>query len=391
MFKFGLLKQLVSYLSVMSGPRIQTGDDLANSLTGTNHSDQLDGNGGGDTLIGKRGKDVLNGGAGNDLLNGGAGADKLNGGEGTDTITYEDSCSAVTINLETGKALGGDAQGDVFTSIENVTGSAHNDKLTGDAGNNVLNGLGGNDELFGGAGNDRLIGGEGRDTLWGGEGNDHLIGDTGTDADFASGAADTMYGGNGNDTYSVYQAGDIVVENAGEGTDIVLASMDYTLSANVENLAMFASAIKGTGNDLANKITGTTGDNVINGKGGHDDLVGNGGSDTFVFDSADASSSDIVRDFRSGDDRVALSVSGFGLNLAAGAALPSDYLVFDTTRPANADPLQTAHGQFILVQDSANTTSLHYDADGGLPGASVLVATFIGTPALSLADFVLVA
>lgn len=391
MFLLSLLKQLVSMFSTLSTSRIQTGDDLANTLVGTDCNDQLDGNGGGDTLVGKRGKDVLNGGVGNDVLNGGAGADKLNGGEGTDTITYEDSCAAVTINLETGLAQGGDAQGDVFTSIENVTGSAYKDKLTGDAGNNVLNGLAGNDELSGGAGNDRLIGGAGRDTLWGGEGNDHLIGDTGTDADYASGAADTMYGGNGNDTYSVYQVGDVVVENAAEGTDIVLASVDYTLSANVENLAMFGTAVRGTGNDLANKITGSTGDNIINGKAGHDDLVGNGGSDTFVFDAPDAASSDIVRDFRSGDDRVAISVSGFGLSLVAGQALPSDYLVFDAARPANADPLQTAHGQFIALQDNANTTSLYFDADGGLPGASVLIATFIGTPALTLADLALVA
>ncbi len=388
MFFIHLIKQLVTYFT---SPKVQTGDDQANTLVGTYGNDQLDGLGAGDTLIGKKGRDVLNGGTGNDLLNGGAGADKLNGGEGTDTITYEDSCAGVTVNLETGLAQGGDAQGDVFTSIENVTGSAYKDKLLGDAGNNVLNGLGGNDELSGGIGDDRLIGGTGKDTLWGGEGNDHLIGDTGTDADYKSGAADTLYGGDGNDTYSVYQTGDQVVENANEGNDIVLASVDYTLSANVENLSMFGSAVRGTGNDLNNKITGSAGDNIINGKAGHDDLVGNGGSDTFVFETADAASSDVVRDFRSGDDKIAISVSGFGLDLQAGAALPSDYLVFDASKPANADPLQTEHGQFILVQDNATTTSLHYDADGGLPGGSVLVATFIGTPSVSLADITLVA
>ena len=42
--------------------------------------------------------------------------------------------------------------GDSLTSIENLTGSAHDDTLTGDAGPNVLDGRAGADTLDGGDG-----------------------------------------------------------------------------------------------------------------------------------------------------------------------------------------------------------------------------------------------
>ena len=46
----------------------------------------------------------------------------------------------VNVSLAANTAHGGDAEGDSFTSIENLTGSAFDDTLEGDAGNNVLNG-----------------------------------------------------------------------------------------------------------------------------------------------------------------------------------------------------------------------------------------------------------
>ena len=370
----------------------QYGDDARNTLTGTRGKDYLYGLGDNDILVGRKGKDTLDGGSGNDLLNGGAGADTLKGGDGIDTITYEDSCEAVTINLATGEAKGGDAEGDKFSSIENVTGSRYNDILTGDDGANELRGLAGKDTLTGAGGDDHLYGGTGRDTLYGGEGNDHLIGDDGTNADYSEGAADTMYGGAGNDTYSVYQTDDVVIEFAGEGNDIILANVDYTLSANVENMAMFGSAVRGTGNELANKITGNDNDNIINGKGGQDDLVGGGGADTFVFDGADASSRDVLRDFTTGTDKIGISVSGFGIDLNAGDTLTADYFYNDPANPANADPAQTDHGQFVLVQNSATNWSLYWDGDGGLSAESPIIgAVFNGGTAPTLGDFVLVA
>eukprot|EP00434_Breviolum_minutum_P046697 symbB.v1.2.042658.t1/scaffold10669.1/size1553/1 len=117
-----------------------------------------------DTLLGDAGVNVLSGQAGDDVLEGGAGADSLDGGAGVDWAQYYSSAAGVSVNLMTGVATGGDAEGDTFISIENLYGSAHNDTLIGDAGVNVLSGHSGNDTLVGGAGADTLDGGDGIDT-----------------------------------------------------------------------------------------------------------------------------------------------------------------------------------------------------------------------------------
>ena len=50
-----------------------------------------------------------------------------------------------------------------------------------------------------------------------------------------------MIGGAGNDTYFVDNAGDAVMESAGEGNDTVFASVNYGLTANVEILVLQGS------------------------------------------------------------------------------------------------------------------------------------------------------
>jgi len=87
----------------------------------------------------------------------------------------------VNVNLATGEASGGDAQGDDFTAIEWLAGGGFNDILTGDGQANTLIGRGGNDLLAGGAGNDLLVGDIGNDTLLGGVGVDVLRGGLGAD------------------------------------------------------------------------------------------------------------------------------------------------------------------------------------------------------------------
>jgi uncharacterized protein len=109
---------------------------------------------GNDYIIGDDGNNVLDGGAGDDVLVGGLGADTLLGGSGNDTASYADNQGAVTVNLLTGIGSGAAAQGDTYSGVENVVGTAYRDTIIGDDGANILDGAGGNDVLTGGAGAD---------------------------------------------------------------------------------------------------------------------------------------------------------------------------------------------------------------------------------------------
>ena len=87
--------------------------------------------------------------------------------------------------------------------------------------------------------------------------------------------ADTLRGAAGNDTYVVDTLADVLIENAGEGTDTVQSSVTLTLAANVENLTLTgAAAINGTGNAAANTLTGNAAANVLDGAAGNDSLRG---------------------------------------------------------------------------------------------------------------------
>jgi Ca2+-binding RTX toxin-like protein len=188
------------------------GDTLTNieNLTGSFHNDFLVGNAGNNVLTGLEGNDILKGGggsdtlfgdSGNDTLKGGGGADVLNGGSGVDTAAYNDSSEAVVVLLYTDTANGGDATGDELNSIENVTGSAHDDHLWGNDGTNVLKGMDGADSLKGFGGADTLLGGDHNDLLDGMDGNDTLRGEDGNDRLTGGNGLDTLVGGAGADTF----------------------------------------------------------------------------------------------------------------------------------------------------------------------------------------------
>src|SRR5262249_48742604 len=87
--------------------------------------------------------------------------------------------------------------------------------------------------------------------------------------------ADSMSGGSGNDSYVVDNVADVVTELAGQGTDLVQASIHYGLPANVENLLLTGNAdLQGYGNLLVNTVTGNSGNNLIDGGAGADLMTG---------------------------------------------------------------------------------------------------------------------
>ena len=300
------------------------GDTFSNieNIRGSAHADALTGDAGDNILRGRQGDDILAGGAGADILDGGAGADILDGGaHWGDTLVYDASSAGVTVNLATGVASGGDAQGDSFSNIERLRGSAHADVLTGDTQINYLWGLDGADTLSGGGGNDRLHGGAGADTLYGGSEGDALFGGAGADTLYGGegneilhggAGADTLDGGSGQqDILDYYYSSAGVMVNLATGAASGGDAEGDTFS-NIEYLRGSAYADVLTGDGGSNWLYGLDGDDTLSGGGGDDELHGGRGADTLD----------------GGADQDTLyywvSLAGVTVNLATGAASGGD-------------------------------------------------------------------
>lgn len=162
------------------------------------------------------------------------------------------------------------------------------------------------DAVYRGNGNelDNVITGNDADNnLWGMGGDDTLIGGGGDDALFGDVDRDTMIGGAGDDYYEVDDAGDVIVENANEGDDFVRSTLSWTLSDNLERLAVDGTDdLTVTGNDLDNGLWGNLGVNVLTGDTGNDYLYGDGGDDVYVFNRGDGQDSIDDYDLVGGSD-----------------------------------------------------------------------------------------
>ena len=287
---------------------------------------------------------VINGGAGNDTLTGGAGADVLNGAEGIDSANYSTASGAVTASLSSPASNKGDAAGDSYSSIENLTGSAYADNLTGNSADNALIGLAGNDSLNGGAG------------------------------------SDTLTGGAGNDSYYVDNLKDVISETSTNSTEIdsVYASLSWTLGANLEKLTLTGTtAINGTGNSLANTLTGNSAANVLNGGAGSDTLTGGAGHD--IFQLTTAGNSDKISDFSVIDDRIQLENSVFTKLTSTGALAAPQFKIASAA---------TDNNDYLLYNSS--TGVLSYDADGNGAAKAVTIALLGTHLLLSNADFIVI-
>jgi Ca2+-binding RTX toxin-like protein len=239
-----------------------TGNESANSISGNSANNILSGGGLDDVLIGDAGNDTLDGGAGNDGMTGGMGDDIYIVDTVGDAVVEASGEGLDTVNSSIGFTLAANFENLTLTGSANINGIGNDvaNTLTGNSGNNTLNGGGGNDTLLGGSGNDTLDGSVGNDA---------------------------MRGGAGDDIYIIDNTNDIVTENSNEGVDTVRSNVNYTLSANLENLVLTGTGnLSATGNAGANTIAGTDGDNILDGGAGADVLVGGLGNDTYLVDNA---------------------------------------------------------------------------------------------------------
>jgi Ca2+-binding RTX toxin-like protein len=387
-------------LSGSAGNDTLTGDGAANVLAGDTGNDTLAGGAGDDVLYGDGriivdthdtglsgpivtyadvasafpGSEFV---AGNDVLEGGAGDDQLYGGGGSDTASYAHSAGEVSVNLASGFASAADGY-DQLHSIENVTGSAFDDRILGDAGANVIAGGDGHDYMRGIGGNDTLLGGNGDDYLGGGFGDDVLDGGAGWDRvafyhDTASGVTvdlniqgvaqntgqgmDTLIGiehasgtayddiliGNagdnwlwgeeGNDSFAAGAGNDLVQVGAGNhaadggaGNDSLSFFANGTgITTNVTVSLLLQGAPQATG---AGSMT-LTGFENISGSFQHDTLTGDGGANVLAGDYGnDALNGGDGDDVLYGDGRIIVDSHGVGTSGAittyadVGAALP---------------------------------------------------------------------
>jgi Ca2+-binding RTX toxin-like protein len=313
-----------------------TGNALNNLIIGNGAVNALIGGAGDDTLDGANGADVLTGGIGNDvyLIDNTGDMAIENLGEGTEAVR-----SSISITI-------------LFANIENLihTGLA-NLSSSGNGLDNIMTGNEGIDTLRGGLGNDTYVlnnsadraletAAQGTDEVQstvtyelsdeieilrligladihasgtGNESDNTLYGNIGHNSLDGKGGNDLMIGGAGNDTYFVGAVGDVVNEFSNQGTDTVESTITYTLGSDLENLILSGStALNGTGNVLANAISGNSGNNILDGgigTNGVDTLTGNSGNDTFVLANAAGSyynsSGDldyaVITDFSAGD------------------------------------------------------------------------------------------
>ncbi len=319
-----------------------TGNELANTIFGNDGANVLNGGAGADTLVGRSGDDFYYVDHAGDVVIESA-------GQGTDrifaSVSYTLAAGADVELLTTDFNAG--------TSAINLSGNALANTIYGNDGANILDGAAGADTLVGRSGDDSYYVDNAGDVVieTAGQGNDRIFasasyrladgvsvellttdfnpgtaainltgnaaanviyGNDGANILDGAGGADVLVGRSGDDFYYVDNATDLVLENAGQGTDRVFASVSYTLAAgqDVELLTTDfnpgTAAINLSGNELANTIFGNDGANILDGRAGADTLVGRLGDDWYFIDNVGDA---IVESAGQGNDRIFASTS----------------------------------------------------------------------------------
>lgn len=235
---------------------------------------------------------------------------------GLDTINSSQSTKSVTINLSdgafsnAGQTVGAIAYGAI---IENAVGSTANDELYGNTVNN---------KIWGNLGNDTIFGYEGNDSLYGGIGNDFVQGNKGSDLVFGEGGNDTVRGGKQEDAVFGESGNDFVAGDR-ENDQVYGGTGNDTLRGGKDNDNLFGEA----------------GDDILYGDKGNDIMWGGNGADVFVFKSD--SGIDIIKDYSSIEDGIAISSNIFTTSDQALAAFDNGILDF-------------GNGNFVTIENITN-------------------------------------
>jgi len=445
------------------------GNKVNNVILGNNQSNTIDGKDGNDTLKGGSGNDVLVGGTGLDTLDGETGDDTLIGGKGNDIYLVNSALDKISEDETSGTD---EAQSTATTytlgdNVENLillgnntnidgTGNSLNNLIQGSTGSNIIDGGAGKDTLQGGDGNDIYVidnandvvtetntdvnqldivrtainkyvlpdnveililegtanltgtGNELNNSLIGNSGENNLEGQNGKDTLDGGVGKDTLTGGDGDDSYLVDQTDDTITEAANKGKDTALASANYTLGNNVENLTLLGgNNLKGTGNTLNNLINGNIGNNTLEGKAGDDILTGNAGDDILVGNQANDTliggvgadkfnyntgvaysgadlGGDKINDFNSSEaDQIILGKKTFALTSSAGNGF-SNSSEFASVTTDNAGKASTAR-----IVYSKETGNLFYNDNGTTVGGEAIITTLSNIPSsLAASDFI---
>ncbi|HEX8125060.1 MAG TPA: M10 family metallopeptidase C-terminal domain-containing protein [Allosphingosinicella sp.] len=308
-----------------------TGGGADDSFLGTGDRDIASGDEGNDILVGLGAKDKLDGGAGNDILNGGDEGDYLLSGPGDDQLSGEGGDDYLYFGAYFGAAdlaaggAGSDylalkgnyvltLSGSNMVSIESlILWSASTSFDEAAPGGSFSYSLTTADSLV--SGTDRmqidgrdLTAGEvltfdgsaetsGGFSVFGGADSDSIITGAGKDILDGGGGADVLRGGLGDDQYVIDDIGDVIIENDGEGIDMVVTTLPV--------FSMFGTSIESllAGDDLHHDYRGNSADNVMMGgdgndffrlqDGGRDWVYGGSGNDVFLWGAA-LTGSDIV-------------------------------------------------------------------------------------------------
>ncbi|MGF1453805.1 MAG: calcium-binding protein [Alphaproteobacteria bacterium] len=372
------------------------GSDFDDRIRGDDGDNRLNGGDGDDFIRGRQGNDILIGGAGNDNLRGDRGEDRLvvnsidtaevfDGGEDTnaetgmadlatgDTVDLSGFSEGVFVDLDqdfAGIAAPGLGQdgfirniesvggGEItfeadLIDVENVFGTAFDDRLFGNAEDNVLAGLDGDDVFHAFAGNDIYDGGDGTDLALFNQAT------TGIVADLVSGVVQV-----GTDHNMLVSIEDL---NGGNFSDFI--------QGNEED-----NRLNGRGGD--DTITGGDGDDTLIGGDGNDLLFGGAGQDVLIagdgadlfafigdpFNGVEASGPtptaipgvnrpDVARDFDTDADTFGFDGDDFGVSTLSFTSATSDALTGDANVIVLQDSFANARAAAGAIADNDHVTA----------------------------------